>query len=240
MENEHTVAPRFGVISTSPSASSMVRACLTGVLLTPSRSASCSSIKRSSGPYSPVRIKPRNRSKALTGRAPCPEPRTTCPTQTPAFNPRRPPLYTILGVRQSCVKNFKNGKRPHQEAALAPSPTTASCGTQPTSWDSWPCRGGPRYRLAQQADTRPPLHVFGSDPATRRRLIGVAPRRRPRSCQALRRSGHRGKGNLSRRSRESASLILRSYPPSCISIQHHKIGCRLLCLRPGTQRLLAP
>src|SRR5215204_1063604 len=117
MEKEHTVAPRFGAISTSPSASSIVRACLTGVLLTPSRSASCSSIKRSSGPYWPVKIKDRNRSKTSTGRDLSPKARTAYPTQTSVFEPRRTPLYTILGVDESCVKNFKSGIGHHPEAA---------------------------------------------------------------------------------------------------------------------------
>ncbi len=48
-ENEQTIAPLLGAISTSPSASSIVSAWRTGVRLTPSRSASCSSIRRSFG-----------------------------------------------------------------------------------------------------------------------------------------------------------------------------------------------
>src|SRR5215212_1742510 len=187
MEKEHTVAPRFGVISTSPSASSMVRAWRTGVLLTPSRSASCSSIKRSPGPYSPVRIKPRNRSKAPAGRAPFPVPRTTRPTQTPAFDPRRPLVYNLRRPPILC-QEFQEREEIPSEAALAPSPPIAPCGTRPTSWDSWPCRRRTcsdhlqhvaaarrqppaplgeiraeipqRYRLVQQADPCAPLHVF--------------------------------------------------------------------------------
>src|SRR5215204_6815366 len=99
MEKEHTVAPRFGAISTSPSASSIVRACLTGVLLTPSRSARCSSIKRSSGPYSPVRIKARNRSKTPTGRDPFSKLRKARPTPTPRSRHGEPLVYNLRRLR---------------------------------------------------------------------------------------------------------------------------------------------
>src|ERR671920_1826338 len=102
MEKEHTVAPRFGAISTSPSASSIVRACLTGVLLTPSRSASCSSIKRSSGPYSPVRIKARNRSNTRKGRDPLPLSRKTCPTRPPFVTYGEPLVYNLMRPRSLC------------------------------------------------------------------------------------------------------------------------------------------
>src|SRR5215211_1468756 len=98
-EKEHTVAPRCGAISTSPSASSIVRACLTGVLLTPSCSASCSSIKRSSGPHSPVRIKARNRSKTPTGRDPLPLSRNTCPTRPPLLTYGEPLVYNLRRPR---------------------------------------------------------------------------------------------------------------------------------------------
>src|ERR687895_1533382 len=102
MEKEHTVAPRFGVISTSPSASSIVSACLTGVLPTPSRSASCSSIKRSSGPYSPVRIKARNRSTTPTGRDPLPPSRTTCSTRPPFLTYGESFVYNLRRPRILC------------------------------------------------------------------------------------------------------------------------------------------
>src|SRR5215210_1477987 len=101
-ENEHTVAPRFGAISTSPSASSMVSACRTGVLLTPSRSASCSSIKRSSGPYSPVRIKARNRSKIPTGRDPCPGHAQHIPLKPPSSTHGEPLVYNLRHLRILC------------------------------------------------------------------------------------------------------------------------------------------
>src|SRR5919112_1163940 len=53
---------------------------------------------------------------------PRPLPRTPHNTShsNPRFRPTETPLYTILGVRQSCVKNFKSGKRLHQEAGPAP------------------------------------------------------------------------------------------------------------------------
>src|SRR5918994_5152401 len=108
-EKEHTVAPRFGAISTSPSASSIVSACLTGVLLTPSRSASCSSIKRSSGPYSPVKIKARNRSKTPNGRDPFPRSRTAYPTQTPVSIHGEPLVYNLRRPRTLCQEFQRRG-----------------------------------------------------------------------------------------------------------------------------------
>src|SRR5215210_6044908 len=101
-EKEHTVAPRFGAISTSPSASSMVRACRTGVRLTPSFSASCSSTRRSSGPYSPVRIKARNLSTTPAGRDSCPTSRKIRPTKTPFVYYGERLVYNLRRLRNLC------------------------------------------------------------------------------------------------------------------------------------------
>src|SRR5918998_1171961 len=95
MEKEQTTAPLLGAISTSPSASSMVRACRIGARLTPSRSASWPSTNRSSGPYSPSRIERRSRSKTQLGPPLFSQSRKVA-TEAPFPAPLRGRLYTIL------------------------------------------------------------------------------------------------------------------------------------------------
>src|SRR5215218_4318425 len=82
----------------------MVSACRTGVRLTPSLSASCSSTSRSSGPYSPVRIKARNRSRMPKGRDSLPTSRKTRPTQTSSFGYGVPLVYNLRRLRILCQR----------------------------------------------------------------------------------------------------------------------------------------
>src|SRR5918997_6402409 len=95
MEKDQTPAPLWGAISTSPSASSMVRACRIGVRLTPSHSASWPSTNRSSGPYSPSRIERRSRSNTQLGPPLFSQSRKVA-TEAPFPAPLRGRLYTIL------------------------------------------------------------------------------------------------------------------------------------------------
>src|SRR5215218_1479995 len=99
MEKEHTVAPRFGAISTSPSASSIVRACLTGVLLTPSRSASCSSIKRSPDRTHPSRSKPASAPKSRWAASLAQGHAQHIPLKPPFPNHGEPLVYNLRRTR---------------------------------------------------------------------------------------------------------------------------------------------
>src|SRR5215211_6187104 len=91
MEKEQTTARLLGAISTSPSASSMVSACRTGVRLNSSLSASW-----------PSRIERRKRSQTRRRPSCSSQLRKAAPTRAPfptPLNPSRPIAYNLTGSR---------------------------------------------------------------------------------------------------------------------------------------------